>query len=162
CKSANAEQIEVAERLNRHGCVLVQGPPGTGKTHTIANLIGHLLAQGKTILVTSHTAKALKVLRDKVPETLQPLCVSVLENDNDDREQLKNSVSTIVERLAKDDAGRLDAQAHELAAERKRIQNNISEIEANILEVLGCEYRDIVLNGQAYPPAEAARIVATG
>ncbi len=55
-KEANAEQLVIAQRLEQHGAVLVQGPPGTGKTHTIANLIGHLLAQGKSILVTSHTS----------------------------------------------------------------------------------------------------------
>src|SRR5207253_7459008 len=42
-KPANAEQLEIARRLERNNAVLVQGPPGTGKTHTIANLIGHLL-----------------------------------------------------------------------------------------------------------------------
>ncbi len=42
--------------------MLVQGPPGTGKTHTIANLIGHLLAQGKSVLVTSEKPKALLVM----------------------------------------------------------------------------------------------------
>jgi hypothetical protein len=42
-KLANANQLEIAHRLERESCVLVQGPPGTGKTHTIANLIGHLL-----------------------------------------------------------------------------------------------------------------------
>src|SRR5262249_27395481 len=45
-KPANLEQIRIAQQLEKHGGVLVQGPPGTGKTHTIANLIGHLLAQG--------------------------------------------------------------------------------------------------------------------
>ena len=65
-KPANPEQIQIAERLESAGAVLVQGPPGTGKTHTIANLIGHLLAQGKSVLVTAHTTKALRVLRDKV------------------------------------------------------------------------------------------------
>ena len=63
---ANDEQIEIVKRLDRSGSVVVQGPPGTGKTHTIGNLIGHLLSQGKSVLVTAHTAKALRVLRDKV------------------------------------------------------------------------------------------------
>jgi len=45
-KPANPEQVRIAQQLARHGSALVQGPPGTGKTHTIANLIGHLLAQG--------------------------------------------------------------------------------------------------------------------
>ena len=76
---ANAEQYEIAARLTQAKAVLVQGPPGTGKTHTIANLLGYLLAQGKTVLVTAHTTKALRVLRRQVDEALQPLCLSVLE-----------------------------------------------------------------------------------
>src|SRR5260221_2016035 len=58
-KPANPEQIRIAQQLEEHGGGLVQGPPGTGKTHTIGNLVGHLLAQGKSVLVTSHTTKAL-------------------------------------------------------------------------------------------------------
>jgi Cdc6-like AAA superfamily ATPase len=54
-KPANPEQIRIAQQLEKHGGVLVQGPPGTGKTYTIGNLVGHLLAQGKSVLVTSHT-----------------------------------------------------------------------------------------------------------
>jgi hypothetical protein len=54
-KPANEEQYEIAARLAKSRAVLVQGPPGTGKTHTIANLLGCLLAQGKTVLVAAHT-----------------------------------------------------------------------------------------------------------
>jgi len=43
-KPANSEQYEIAARLAKNRAVLVQGPPGTGKTHTIANLLGYLLA----------------------------------------------------------------------------------------------------------------------
>lgn len=60
-KESNAEQFEIAHRLRSQRTVLVQGPPGTGKTHTIANLIGDLLAQGKTVLVTSQASKPLRV-----------------------------------------------------------------------------------------------------
>src|SRR5262249_51472807 len=56
---ANPDQFEIAERLRTRQGVLVQGPPGTGKSHTIANLVCHLLANGKRILVTSHTPRAL-------------------------------------------------------------------------------------------------------
>lgn len=80
-KPANTEQHEIAVRLTKERAVLVQGPPGTGKTHTIANLLGYLLSQGKTVLVTAHTTKALRVLRRQVDEALQPLCLSVLEGD---------------------------------------------------------------------------------
>lgn len=70
----------------------MQGPPGTGKTHTIANLLGHFLAQGKRVLVTSHTNKALKVLKDKVESELQPLCVSVTD---DSRKDIESSIAAI-------------------------------------------------------------------
>ena len=63
----NDEQKRIAERLDAHYGVVVKGPPGTGKTHTIANLISRFLSQGKTVLVTSQTSKALEVLRDKLP-----------------------------------------------------------------------------------------------
>ena len=81
-KPANSEQYEIAARLAKNRAVLVQGPPGTGKTHTIANLLGYLLAQGKTVLVTAHTTKALRVLRQQVDTALQPLCLSVLGRDS--------------------------------------------------------------------------------
>jgi AAA domain len=76
-KPANAEQIAIARALERHCAVQVQGPPGTGKSHTIANLIGHLVANGKRVLVTSHTTKALRVLRQHIVEPLRPLAVAV-------------------------------------------------------------------------------------
>ena len=41
----NEAQESIARRLAQHRNVAVQGPPGTGKTHTIRNLICHLMAQ---------------------------------------------------------------------------------------------------------------------
>ena len=46
-KETNNEQIEIVKNIYSHKAVVVQGPPGTGKTHTIANLLGHFLAEGK-------------------------------------------------------------------------------------------------------------------
>ena len=67
---ANEEQLEIVKKLSTRQGVLVQGPPGTGKSHTIANLVCHLLSMGQRVLVTSHTARALKVLRDKFPKEI--------------------------------------------------------------------------------------------
>ena len=52
-KPANREQLEIARRIGQADAVLVQGPPGTGKTHTIANLTGHVLTEGKSVRVSS-------------------------------------------------------------------------------------------------------------
>lgn len=94
-KPANREQMQIVRRIEHSPAVLVQGPPGTGKTHTIANLLGHFLAHGKTVLVTSHTSKALTVLKEKVPNDLQALCVAMLD---DNRKDMENSVNDIIER----------------------------------------------------------------
>ncbi|MGH3840908.1 MAG: AAA domain-containing protein [Pseudonocardiaceae bacterium] len=56
----NDRQLQILRRVDTHAQTLVQGPPGTGKTHTAAALISHLLAQGKRVLVTAHTDRALK------------------------------------------------------------------------------------------------------
>ncbi|MFD6415288.1 AAA domain-containing protein [Streptomyces sp. NPDC060194] len=97
---ANAEQRTIAERLRDNRLVVVQGPPGTGKTHTIANLVTDLLAQGKRVLITSHTPRALRVLRDKLPPTVRDLCVSRTEDGAAAQRELEASVHTILHRYA--------------------------------------------------------------
>ena len=95
-KETNNEQLEIIKSLYSHRAVVVQGPPGTGKTHTIANLLGHFLAEGKNVLITSQTKKALDVLKEKIPTDIQDLCISILDDDNSD---LGISVESISEKL---------------------------------------------------------------
>lgn len=159
-KEANDEQFQIADRLARHNNVLVQGPPGTGKTHTIANLIGHLLAEGKRVLVTAHTSKALRVLRDKVVEPLQTLCVSVLDNETESRKQLEASVDAMVARLTADDPRQLDREADLAQAERCRLVAELSRLQRALIEARQDEYRDVVVAGASTSPSEAARFVA--
>lgn len=171
-KEANAEQLEIAQRLERYGSVLVQGPPGTGKTHTIANLLGHLLAQGKSVLVTSHTAKALTVLRDKVVPPLQPLCLSVgvpvrdkatgVESDTYSRKQMENAIDEITERLSSASASALMKEAEILQKERLGLLERLREARSRLQRARQDEYRPIVLAGEEYAPAQAARRVAAG
>lgn len=99
-KPANREQREIIARLRRHRGILVQGPPGTGKSHTIANLICHLLADGKRVLVTSETPRALNVLKEKIPEPLRALCIANLGNDSISFSELEKSVNEITRRQA--------------------------------------------------------------
>ena len=156
-KEANGEQLQIAQRLDQYGAVLVQGPPGTGKTHTIANLIGHLLAQGKSILVTSHSSKALQVLRDKVVEPLQPLCISQISDDS--RDQMDRAIDTITERLSTSNADVLEREAEQLQTQRLEIIRRLRETRHKLLLARQDEYRSIVVEGKEYPPSEAARLV---
>ncbi len=155
-KPANAEQYAIARRLAASRAVLVQGPPGTGKTHTIANLLGCLLAQGKTVLVTAHTTKALRVLRDKVDTALQPLCLSVLDSDAESQTQLAQAAQAIADRLSRSNAADLRRQASDLREKRKQLLNLADTIRHQIREARYSEIDEIIIGGEGFRPIEAA------
>jgi very-short-patch-repair endonuclease len=161
-KEANREQLEIARRLARHGAVRVQGPPGTGKTHTIANLVGHLLANEKSVLVTSHTTKALRVLRDKVVPELQPLCVSVLEGDAASRSQLSASITRMSARLGSGTRDQLLREAARLRERREALLSQVQRQRARLLAAVGTEYEEFVFEGKSLTTEQAARLVAAG
>jgi very-short-patch-repair endonuclease len=158
-KPANAEQYEIAERLAQSNAVLVQGPPGTGKTHTIANLLGYLLAQGKTVLVTAHTTKALRVLRRQVDEALQPLCLSVLEGDADSQAQLSRAAQDIADRLSRSNAASLRREAGVLRDERRKMLDVAVALRRQLRDARFSEVEEIVLGGEGLSPIEVAKRV---
>ncbi|WP_353073649.1 AAA domain-containing protein [Tunturiibacter gelidoferens] len=135
----------------------MQGPPGTGKTHTIANLIGSLLAQGKTVLVTSQASKPLRVLREKIVPDLQPLFVSVVSGDEMGRRQLEASVNGITARLGSDSLQRLEAEFVRLTAERHQLLNRIEKLREDIFRAANTEYRTITRSCLQPLPASSAR-----
>ena len=159
-KPANAEQVEILRKLSKRDGVLVQGPPGTGKTHTIANLIGNFLAEGKSVLVTSHTTKALRVVRDQVAKPLQSLCVSVLDSDAKSRAEREMAVRELAARLS-DNPEQYKAEAAKLRARRAEILMDLKKSRAELLQVVGGEYTPIVLAGKEFEPSHAAKEVAT-
>jgi very-short-patch-repair endonuclease len=91
----NDRQRRVLTQADAKAQTVVQGPPGTGKTHTVAALLSHLLAQGKRVLVTAHTDRALKEVRDKLPAAIAPLAVSVVGSSRSDLSDLKVAVEQI-------------------------------------------------------------------
>lgn len=148
---ANEEQRQIIRTLDYQKGVLVQGPPGTGKSHTIANLICHLLATGKRVLVTAKTPRALKVLHEKLPKELRPLCINLLGQGGEERESLARSVAGILKRLdeggrtkdsekIQDLKGRINSNRREKAAtERRLTQLREAEITEHIL--VGGKYK---------------------
>lgn len=155
-KEANREQLEIAKQIENYNAVLVQGPPGTGKTHTIANLVGHFLAQGKNILVTSHTKKALSVVKEKVVPELQNLCVSVLQDNNRDMER---SVDGITDYISTHTSLELAENTEQLKRRREQILFNLSETRKKLFAIKYKEYESITFGGKGYSPSEAARFV---
>ncbi len=91
----NDTQLRIVRQVDTQAQTLVQGPPGTGKTHTAAALLSHLLAQGKRVLVTAHTDRALREVRDKLPAEIKPLSVAVVGSSREDMSDLKVAVERI-------------------------------------------------------------------
>ncbi len=69
----NDEQVSIVQKLYTNDGVVGSGARhGTGKSHTIANVICHYLAEGKRVLVTAKSESALSVLREKLPDAVEP------------------------------------------------------------------------------------------
>ncbi len=140
-KPSNEEQRRIVDKIRSSSGVLVQGPPGTGKSHTIANLICHLLATGNRILVTAKTPRALQVLLGKsnekkpakvtppkrdnqkdtghIPEEIKPLCISLLGSGQEEKRSLNFSVLGI---LRKNEEWKPNSASREQQSLEKRLQ----------------------------------------
>lgn len=59
-------QLQVVKNIDNSKFIAVQGPPGTGKSQTIVNLVAHLVANGKTVLVASRMDKAVDVVAERL------------------------------------------------------------------------------------------------
>lgn len=154
-KPANPEQLAIAHEVEHNNVVLVQGPPGTGKTHTIANLLGHFLSQGKRVLVTSHTTKALSVVKDLLPKEIQPLCVTMLG----DRKDLEQTSSELITRLTRLNVEDLEARIRALGLERHRLGTALADRRRRIFEQRRIEHEAVEFNGHRYTLTEIAKFL---
>ncbi len=132
---SNDEQLEILRCLGNQPGATVQGPPGTGKSHTIANLICHLLATGKRILISAQTARALDVLHGKLPEEIRPLAVSMLGEGKTELSSLESSVRGITDRHGTDSAAGWEQRAQELSAEREKQEQQAARLRHRIRAV---------------------------
>ena len=134
-KPSNEEQRRIVDKIRAASGVLVQGPPGTGKSHTIANLICHLLATGQRTLITAKTPRALQVLERLVPAELRPLCINLLGSGLEERRSLESSVGGILrkneewnEDRAKHERETLEGQLRQLREEKAKVDRRLRDI----------------------------------
>jgi len=157
----NDEQKRIAERLETNYGVVVKGPPGTGKSHTIANLIARFLSQGKTVLVTSQTSKALEVLRDKLPENIRSLAVSQLQQTARRDEVLQQSIAEISSNLGERHTKFSESKAELVRKELARTREEKAIIANKIRQyILTDSTQKLRINGDEVSPMEAARLVS--
>ena len=70
--SLSDSQEDVIKKIEQNSLLAVYGPPGTGKSQTIVNLVAHLIANGKTVLVASRMDKAVDVVAQRLNELGAP------------------------------------------------------------------------------------------
>lgn len=152
-KPANREQLRVAREIRSEDAVLVMGPPGTGKTHTIANLMGDFLAQGKTVLISSQKEKALRVLKSMMPEPMQDLCVSITSDQDD----VLATVQQLTDRLS---LIRTDDLARRIEAEedaRKALLSELGALRRALHDDLCREFTPVRTGEEAWTPSSLGR-----
>ena len=133
-KEFNDAQVQIIDRLEQSDGVVVQGPPGTGKTHTIANIISHYLATGRTVLVTSKGKPALDVLREQIPEELRDLTISLLSNEREGFKQLETAVSLLANIASQTNLHDLNRDADALQQRVTQLKGTIASIDKEVHE----------------------------
>lgn len=131
-KPFNDAQVAIIRRLEAEDGVVVQGPPGTGKTHTIANIICHYLATGRSVLVVSKGEPALEVLRDQIPEEVRNLTISLLTSERQGLKQLESAVTFMANQVVNKDMTRLDRLRIEKEKEIVALRQEVEQVDAEI------------------------------
>lgn len=164
-KPYNDAQVEIVRRLENAAGVVVQGPPGTGKTHTIANIICHYLATGRSVLVTSKGEPALEVLRDQIPPEVRDLAISLLTSEREGLRQLERAVSFLANDVSNQQPHRIEAslieREREVAGLQRELDGLDTEIRAFAEQQLGPVAEELA-GAPGLLPAELARRVAEG
>jgi very-short-patch-repair endonuclease len=161
-KKHNDAQVEIIRRLEKEDGVVVQGPPGTGKTHTIANIICHYLATGRSVLVVSKGEPALEVLRDEIPAEIRDLTISLLTSERQGMKQLEGAISFIDTLMMKSDPKRLNLSRIDKEKDVMRLQGELQKLDQQITDSATNQLQelpeDLAIEGERWPAA-LARII---
>lgn len=120
----DSQKEAVRKALASNSLFLLQGPPGTGKTEVIAEITAQYVKQGKKVLVSSETHKAIDNVFDRLPKIpeIRPLRLIPSQSNKD----TEYSPEKLVDNLYQSISARLDkrVQQYENFTEMK---NNFGE-----------------------------------
>src|SRR5690554_1271249 len=139
----NKEQKQIYENYLKNRLTVVTGPPGTGKSHTIVNILCSLLAQGKRVLVTAQTDKALESLLDKIPEIFDDLIFTKIQLEtNQNRFSLEKSIGNISKILTDSFYLNVESKIEEL----DNLKAEYVKLKSEIIRALEKEYTQVKIN----------------
>ncbi len=161
-KPFNDDQVQIIRWLEKSPGLVVQGPPGTGKTHTIANIICHMLATGKRVLVVSHGESALGVIRDQLPAGVRDLAISLTTSEREGLKQVENAISlmlAIVNKVSLNTSAQRKL-IYKLETDILAKRSRLSDIDSALAEIAAPHLSPVP--GTKTNPQEAAKAVVEG
>lgn len=137
--SLSDSQENVIKSLENNTFVAVYGPPGTGKSQTIVNLVSHLIANGKTVLVASRMDKAVDVVAERLNELGAPFLALRAGRINYQKQlsfQLQDLLSNKVD-LDSEYENAIFADVKDM----KELLNNIRDLESKSENIIKLEHQ---------------------
>lgn len=154
-KPSNKEQLHILHKIEKSNSVVVQGPPGTGKTHSIANILGDIVAHGKNVLVVSEKTKALEVIRGQLVKELQPLCVPMI---NGNTKLFEIAIDTILENSGKSDRT-IKNKIDGLQLERNKVIKDLLNARKNLFLLRCQQTKKVSFRNEKYSLIDMAKYV---
>ncbi len=142
--SLSDAQLNVIKNVENAKLVSVFGPPGTGKSQTIVNLVAHLIANGKTVLVASRMDKAVDVVAERLNELGAPFLALRAGRLNYQKElsmQLQDLLSNKVDL----DEG-LESSILCDTSDMEALLNSVSDLEKKAEKIISLEKEWTVVN----------------
>jgi superfamily I DNA and/or RNA helicase len=99
----NDKQKEAVKRaVSSNGVFLLQGPPGTGKTQVISEIVGHLVKEGKKVLISSETHKAIDNVFERLPKIaeIRPIRLMTSQSGKESEYSPENLVDNLYFNIA--------------------------------------------------------------
>ncbi|MDY0214816.1 MAG: AAA domain-containing protein [Bacilli bacterium] len=99
----NDKQKEAVKKaVTSNGVFLLQGPPGTGKTQVISEIVGHLIKDGKKVLISSETHKAIDNVFERLPKIaeIRPIRLMTSQSGKDSDYSPENLVDNLYLNIA--------------------------------------------------------------
>lgn len=131
---SNKSQRDAATKAEKANLIVIQGPPGTGKSQTIVNLICHLVAKGRSVLVTSHQNKALEIIIKNMPN-IEYLAMSMLKNEKESINELRNKIESYHAYVSNIDVNHYKELLKKRMEELERIDDDIKKLQIRFSEL---------------------------
>jgi len=131
---SNKAQRLSAVKAEKARLLVIQGPPGTGKSQTIVNLICHLVAQDKTVLVTSHQNKALEIITKNMPK-IDYLAMSLLKGEKESINELTNKIEGFHSYISSVNVSEYTKRIKDYMTELKKKDSDIKRLQLRFSEL---------------------------